>query len=259
MKFLNILLFLILSFNINAQNLTNEHFSAYGTTSGISLVSGNTYNFTITGFAGSSRPYGNPSYSRADVVVGDKIYLGCNQYTIATITSIAPNLAGTLTKIDNATLAPTNFQKVAIIREYIAPNGLITYSLPPYGDGNAGAIAGIDISLASCIKAHYATKDSINLSVAINNAIDITKYSGNGIPVFTPTTSEPKLAQGLSSPFPLYKWNGTSWIEQISLTIYGTFRNPIDAATITPFNGLWETAFNNEMGQPEGVTIRRKN
>jgi hypothetical protein len=45
----------------------------------------------------------------------------------------------------------------------------------------------------------------------------------------------------------------------LSTKIYGTFTNPIQAATMTPINGLWETAFNNEMGQPEGTTIRRKN
>jgi hypothetical protein len=45
----------------------------------------------------------------------------------------------------------------------------------------------------------------------------------------------------------------------LSTKIYGTFKNPTEAAISTPINGFWETAFNNEMGQPEGVLIRRKN
>ena len=51
-----------------------------------------------------------------------------------------------------------------------------------------------------------------DIETALNSATDVTKYVGSGVPAFTPTTDEPKLAQGLASPYPLYKWNGAAWV-----------------------------------------------
>jgi hypothetical protein len=45
----------------------------------------------------------------------------------------------------------------------------------------------------------------------------------------------------------------------INSKIYGSFKNPINAALFTPINGIWETSIDNEMGQVEGTLIRRKN
>lgn len=177
MKFIKLLILSCLPFLVNAQ--TYEKFAAYGTTSSLTLSSGNVWNFTITGFTGNARPYGVSAYAKGDVQVGDKIFISCNQWTITSITSTAPNLVGTMTKIDGITPNPTNGQVVAILREFTAPNGLISYTLPPNGDGNGGAGAGISISLAACIKSHYSVKDSIALNQALNSSSIVTGDSTN--------------------------------------------------------------------------------
>lgn len=51
-----------------------------------------------------------------------------------------------------------------------------------------------------------------DLNSALIAGVDVTKYVGSGVPAFTPTTNEPKLAQGLSSPYPFYAYNGTAWV-----------------------------------------------
>jgi len=211
MKYIKLLILTFLPFLVNAQN-TYEHFAAYGTTSGISLVSADTFNFTITGFAGNARPYGVSSFARADVLVGDKIFLNCNQYVIRTITSTAPNLVGTLYKIDNTTNNPTNAQTVAIIREYTNSQGLISYALPPAADGNGGVLSGINISLASCIQAHYSKKDSLTLSNAFNNATDVYVYIGSSgvLPSVSPPTITQHLARNTVKE--LYQYNGSAWV-----------------------------------------------
>jgi len=142
--------------------------------------------------------------------------LGCNQYNVASIVGTVPNLSLTITKADVATNAPTNSQVIGLIREYIDAKGLITYALPQSGDGNGGSTQGISITLAACINAHYSEKNRLALNTTLTNistdAIDVTKYVGSSIPAFTPTVSEPKLAQGLSSPYPFYAYNGTAWV-----------------------------------------------
>lgn len=55
-----------------------------------------------------------------------------------------------------------------------------------------------------------------DLEAALNAVSSITKYIGNGIPNFVPSEDEPKIAQGLSTPYPIYRYNGTQWV---SLTI----------------------------------------
>ncbi len=205
MKFIKLLILVFLPFLVNAQ--TYEKFAAYGTTSSLTLASGNTWNFTITGFTGNARPYGSPAFARGDAQVGDKIFIGCNQWTITTITSTAPNLVGTMTKTDGTTPNPTNGQVVAIFREFTAPNGLISYTLPPTGDGNGGAVAGISISLAACIKSHYSVKDSISLASAINKATDVYTYLGSTgvLPATNPPTISQYLARNTAGE--LYKYN----------------------------------------------------
>lgn len=211
MKYIKLLLLLFLPFLTNAQS-TYEHFAAYGTTSGISLVSADTFNFTITGFAGNARPYGAASFARADVLVGDKIFLNCNQYVVRSITSTAPNLVGTLYKIDGSTNNPTNSQVVAIIREYTNAQGLISYALPPSADGNGGALSGINISSAACIQAHYSKKDSLTLSNAFNNATDVYVYVGTSgvLPSVSPPTITQHLARNTAKE--LYQYNGSAWV-----------------------------------------------
>jgi hypothetical protein len=51
-----------------------------------------------------------------------------------------------------------------------------------------------------------------DIETSLITATDVTKYTGSGVPSFSPTASEPKLAQGLSSPYPFYAYNGTSWV-----------------------------------------------
>lgn len=72
-KYIKLLLFIILPVLLNAQTATKDRFAGYGVISGTSLVSADTFNFTISGFAGNNRPYGNSAFVRADVAVGDKI------------------------------------------------------------------------------------------------------------------------------------------------------------------------------------------
>lgn len=182
--FIKLLLFITLinSHSIIAQ--TNEHFSGYGKFNSITLINGNTYAFTITGFIGNGRPYGNSSFASGDILVGDKIFSNCDQYTITSITATVPLIRGTLIKINNLTLAPNNNSTVGVIREYTSNIGIISYALPSFGDGNSGTISGIDISLAACIKSHYASIDSSN----ILKSISIYKYTGE-IGVFPSVTA----------------------------------------------------------------------
>jgi lysophospholipase L1-like esterase len=51
-----------------------------------------------------------------------------------------------------------------------------------------------------------------DLNDALITGVDITKYVGSGAPAFTPASSEPKLAQGLASPYPFYAYNGSAWV-----------------------------------------------
>lgn len=60
-----------------------------------------------------------------------------------------------------------------------------------------------------------------NLTIAVAAAEEITTYTGNGAPTFTPASNAPRLAIGSLAPFPLFKWNGTIWVE-----VGGGFSNP---------------------------------
>ena len=44
-----------------------------------------------------------------------------------------------------------------------------------------------------------------------NNVGFITRYVGNGKPLFNPAVGEPLIAQGLSTPYPLFLHDGTDW------------------------------------------------
>lgn len=231
MKYIKLLLLFLFPLLSNAQS-TYDHFAAYGNTSGISLVSADTFNFTITGFSGNARPYGASSFARADVLVGDKIFLNCNQYVIRNITSTAPNLVGTLYKIDNTTNNPTNSQTVAIIREYTNAQGLISYALPPAADGNGGVLSGINISLAACIQAHYSRKDSLAISNAIGGVI--YKYlGGTGVsPAVNALIAGSTTAQNTVGQ--IYTWNPSSNLVTGAWSLQGGGSGTTETAT----NGL---------------------
>lgn len=157
---------LLIAVVVNLLTIANAqvkgNMGAYATISGVSLVSGTTYNFTITGFVGNLRPRGEDAYITTDVSVGDVIWTSdCNKFVIASITSnTGITMVGTMTNTDAAQSAPINGSRIAVLRE-ITTNNFTTYSLPPAGDGNSGAIAGITTNVAACIQAHYRRQDSI--------------------------------------------------------------------------------------------------
>lgn len=123
--------------------------------------------------------------------------MGCNQYVIRSIATFNPSITGTIYKIDSGTPNPTNFQTVAILREYSNSIGIISYALPPQGDGNAASISGISIDLGACINAHYAVKDSAANTLAIQNATEIYKYIGTSgvLPSVTAAQAKATVAQ----------------------------------------------------------------
>lgn len=41
---------------------------------------------------------------------------------------------------------------------------------------------------------------------------EISRYTGNSIPLWIPTQNEPLLAQGRTAPNPLYQWDGVKWV-----------------------------------------------
>ena len=178
MKYIKLSILLFIPFLINGQ-VTKEYFAAYGDISGTTNVTADTFNFTITGFAGNSRPYGNSAYARSDVQIGDRIVsTNCNHYIIKSITTVSPSLTGTMYKADGLTPNPNNFQRVAILREQVNSSGFKTVALPPSGDGNSGAISGISIDLAACIKGHY---EKINQVVGTYANISDYGAIGNGV------------------------------------------------------------------------------
>ena len=54
------------------------------------------------------------------------------------------------------------------------------------------------------------------------NKIHVSRYSGSGVPAFTPSTGDPIFAQASGSPYPIYQWNGSAWI----------YSYPLDSTTL---------------------------
>lgn len=97
-----------------------------------------------------------------------------------------------------------------------------------------------------------------DLNDALLSGVDVTKYVGSGVPAFVPTTNEPKLAQGLSSPYPFYAYNGSSWV----LVGSGGSGAKIDSNGITKI-GAWQIANVDSLksitGKLDGFTIGTAN
>lgn len=197
-SFLTICSIILFALTLSAQTV-NEGFAGYGTISGISLVSGSTYNFTISSFNGNIRPFGRDAYAIADMAIGDIIWsTDCNKFVIASINTGTG--VGTFTNPDptNQTV-PTNSTRVAVLREYT--NGNITkVSLPPSGDGNSGAISGITIALKECILTHYRARDSIaNIRTLSLSGQNLTLSGPGGNTVTLPTGSASNLSYNAST------------------------------------------------------------
>lgn len=158
-----ILLFIsfILCFQF-AEAQVKDGMGGYATISAVSLVSGTTYNFTITGFNSNVRPRGQDGYTTLDIAVGCVIWsTDCNKFVIASISSnTGITMVGTMTSIDGAQAPPTNGTRIAVFKE-ITTNNFTTYSLPPAADGNGANLFGISIAMRACIDAHYRRQDSI--------------------------------------------------------------------------------------------------
>ena len=175
-------IFLFLSFVFafyfaNAQ--VKEGVGGYATISAVSLVSGTTYNFTITGFNSNVRPRGQDSYTTLDLAVGCVIWsTDCNKFVIASVSAnTGITMVGTMTSIDAAQAPPTNGTKIAVFKE-ITTNNFTTYSLPPAADGNGVSLFGISIGMKACIDAHYRRQDSIAFAnISGGGSID-TSYNG---------------------------------------------------------------------------------
>lgn len=175
-------IFLFLSF-VFAFYFTNaqvkEGVGGYATISAVSLVSGTTYNFTITGFNSNVRPRGQDSYTTLDLAVGCVIWsTDCNKFVIASVSAnTGITMVGTMTSIDAAQAPPTNGTKIAVFKE-ITTNNFTTYSLPPAADGNGASLFGISIGMRACIDAHYRRQDSIAFAnISGGGSID-TSYNG---------------------------------------------------------------------------------
>lgn len=158
-----ILLFLSFVFAFQfAEAQVKEGMGGYATISAVTLVSGTTYNFTITGFNSNVRPRGQDSYTTLDISVGCAIWsTDCNKFVIASISSnTGITMVGTMTSIDAAQAPPTNGTRIAVFKE-ITTNNFTTYSLPPAADGNGANLFGIPLGMRACIDAHYRRQDSI--------------------------------------------------------------------------------------------------
>ena len=209
-QFIKILIGLLLVLNFCTLELKAqlyESFGGYGTISAVTSTSSPlNFNFTISNFNSNVRPLGNSGFTCLDFNVGDIVWsTDCNKFIIRSISlQTVSQIKGVITSIDSNETPPINNTRVGIVRETNS-GGIITYSIPQFGDGNGGAISGLPSSMAACIANHYRKIDSINLIKAF------TTYPGNNAP---PTTlsAKYKLAQGDVSPYPLYSWNGASWL-----------------------------------------------
>jgi len=166
---------LLFCLGVNAQ--VKEGAGGYATISAVSLVSGTTYNFTITGFNSNVRPRGQDSYTTLDLSVGCAIWsTDCNKFVIASISAnTGITMVGTMTSIDAAQAPPTNGSKIAVFRE-ITTNNFTTYSLPPAADGNGASLFGIPIGMRACIDAHYRRQDSIAFANVSGGGTADTSY-----------------------------------------------------------------------------------
>lgn len=192
--------FLFLNQRSEAQTSVQDGFAAWATVvNDPTIVSGN-YKFRISQFQGNPKKY-NDQYVLSDLTAGDIVFSNtCSRFVIVSRT------LDTLVVSDpdpGNSVLPSAGEKIGFTREFNV-NGYKFAAIPQSGDGAGGPILGVTNSLAACMNTHY----SKNLS----NARDISKYIGNGVPAFTPTSDEPKLAQGLASPYPFYAYNGSAWV-----------------------------------------------
>lgn len=192
--------FLFLNQRSEAQTSVQDGFAAWATVvNDPTIVSGN-YKFRINQFQGNPKKY-NEQYILSDLTAGDIVFSNtCSRFVVVSRT------LDTLVVSDpdpGNSVLPSAGEKIGFTREFNV-NGYKFAAIPQSGDGAGGPILGVTNSLAACMNTHY----SKNLS----NARDITKYIGSGVPAFTPTSDEPKLAQGLASPYPFYAYNGSAWV-----------------------------------------------
>jgi len=240
----------------------------------VTSITGNTV--VINSFGGNQSKNGN-TWTIADMVTSGLpateryvLFVDCSNFQITN------RVGNTLTILDldaGNSVFPSAGQRIGLVKETLI-SGQWLGTIPQSGDGNAGAISGIDNALAGCISSHYA-KRSQNI---LANATDVTKYVGSGVPAFTPTTNEPKLAQGLSSPYPLYKWNGSAWVldgsgtldtslykvmsRNIADGLYLSKEGKLDSSNISKI-GAWQIAnsdsFRTITGKLDGFTIGTAN
>ena len=190
---------LLFYLRVNGQ-VVQENFAGWANVlTNPTLVTGN-YKFRISGFQGNPKSF-DMQYSLSDLTAGDILWSNtCSRFVVVSRT------LDTLVVSDpdaGSSVLPVIGERIGFVRE-LNLNGYKYATTPQFGDGNGGAIIGTSSSLAACINTHYA-KNMIS-------AGEITKYTGSGSPAFTPTSNEPKLAQGLASPYPFYAYNGSAWV-----------------------------------------------
>lgn len=162
------------------------------------MFSGN-YKFRISGFQGNPKAF-DQQYILTDIAVGDVLWSNtCSRFivvsrTLDTIVVSDPD--------PGLSVLPTAGERIGLTREFDY-NGSKISTTPQFGDGAGGPILGTTASLGACISAH-------NLKV-LSATHEISKYTGSGVPAFTPTGTEPRIAQGLASPYPFYLHNGSTW------------------------------------------------
>lgn len=187
----------------------NEGFAGYGDIKDMGLVSPGVINFEINGFFGNNRPRQQDSYTTYDMQVGDLVLTtDCNLFTIASITfNTGTVIRGTLVNNDLNQSRPTSNTRVAVLRA-TKIDDFYTYSLPPSGDGNGGAISGITTQMKACLETHFKREDSI----AVTRAREVYQFNaGAGIsPPLTPAASRKRLAYNLSTD-EFWKAMGSTW------------------------------------------------
>lgn len=204
-----VLLFFILTdvlMSVKGQN-TYDNFSGYATVSSIT-ASGDTGIINISNFTSSLRGANMDAFTKADINVGDIFWSSdCNRYVLSTIVSrVGTTFIGKIVRAGGTGFPAVN-SRVLILREY-RKNGFTFVNVGPFGDGSgSGTLVGINNTTSACVTAYYRKVDS----AAIAKTALIVSYAGNGVPTTTPTDNALALALGSTPPYPLYKYDGSSW------------------------------------------------
>lgn len=240
---LTILLLLTVS-ALSAQTI-KANFGGYAD---LRVVSGTgpIYTFDLNGFMGNPRFQVDGPYDATAVQVGDVIWGDCARFVVVLVRSSGFSTLSVDVQIPAMDFAmgagppPTN-SRVAVVREFTGDFP----TLPPSGDGNNGALTGIDNNLWTCMYNHYNTQ----LFTTVNTLNEITEYIGatDVAPAVAASGYTGQLWK--NSVGQIYRSDGVSWIKDGAENIY-TVKNYAIAKNISTqasFNAL-KSYFNTRGG-----------